>query len=202
MGNDELRRAKWEQQFRQGVWDVLKSVAEVPRYGAIGAYLRQLDRPISLLDVGCGEGLILKFCDRAWLRSYSGLDISQEALNKITTLLPGDSLMCSSVEEFCTEQRFDVILFNEVLYYTADPYGQLVKFRNYLNPGGLFLISTFKGLGLLTRNGRNLRLVWRLISDCKWNVIDDVVIKNISRGLSWRIALIQPGDDGACENGK
>ncbi len=202
MLDSELRRSKWEQQFRQGVWDVLKSVAEVPRYGAICAYLQQLDRPISLLDVGCGEGLILKFCDRAWLNCYTGLDISQEALNKITALLPGDNLICSSVEEFSTEQRFDVILFNEVLYYTTDPYSQLIKFKKYLNPGGLFLISTFKGLGLFARNSRSLRLVWQLIGDCKWKIIDDVVIRNASRGLSWRIALIQPGDDGAHEHGK
>jgi len=202
MRNSELSRAKWEQQFRQGVWDVLKSVAEVPRYGAICAYLKYLDRPISLLDVGCGEGLILKFCDREWLHHYSGLDISQEALNKITTLLPGDNLICSSVEEFSTEQRFDVILFNEVLYYTTDPYSQLVKFKKYLNPGGFFLVSTFKSLGLFARNSRNLRLVWQLISDCKWKIIDDVVIKNASRGLSWRIALIQPSGNGAYDNGK
>ena len=90
--------------------------------------MKHLGPPISLLDVGCGEGLILRFCDREWLVNYTGLDISQTALDRIKTLLPTDRLICSPLEEFSTDQRFDVILFNEVLYYMSDPKSHLKKF--------------------------------------------------------------------------
>jgi 2-polyprenyl-3-methyl-5-hydroxy-6-metoxy-1,4-benzoquinol methylase len=160
-----------------------------------------------MLDVGCGEGLILNFCGREWLVHYSGLDISQSGLDKIKHLLPTDRLICSALEEFSTEQRFDVILFNEVLYYTADPQSHLEKFRNYLNPGGVFLISTSKNSGWFPRNNlsiksvwrhwfpRNNRIIksiWRSVSNCKWKKIDEVLIKNIPDRTIWRIALIRP----------
>jgi 2-polyprenyl-3-methyl-5-hydroxy-6-metoxy-1,4-benzoquinol methylase len=192
MDKSEYSREKWEQQFKQGGWDFLKSERQIPRYRVLCSYMKHLGRPISLLDVGCGEGLILRYCDREWLVNYTGVDISQAGLDRIKTLLPTDRLICSALEEFSTEQRFDVILFNEVLYYTADPESHLKKFRNYLNSGGFILISTFKKSGWFSRNNRSIRSVWRLVRKCKWKKIDEVVINNVPDRTSWRIALIQP----------
>lgn len=185
-------REWWEQQFRQGSWDFLKSLQEIPRYCVLCSYMKHLGRSISLLDVGCGEGLLLKFCEREWLVSYSGLDISQTALDKIKTLLPGDRLICSALEEFSTDEKFDVILFNEVLYYIHDPETHLNKFCNYLNPGGIFIISTYKKSGWFFHNNRRIRSAWHFISKCRWKKIDEVLIKNIPYRKSWKIALIQP----------
>jgi 2-polyprenyl-3-methyl-5-hydroxy-6-metoxy-1,4-benzoquinol methylase len=183
---------KWEQQFRQNGWDFLKSELELPRYSVISSYMKQLGRPISLLDVGCGEGLIVGFCDREWLASYSGLDPSRTALDRIENLLPTDRLICSALEEFSTEQRFDVILFNEVLYYTSDPESHLNRFRDYLNPGGFVLISAFKNSGLFACNSRGIRSVWSLIERCTWKKTAQVVITDIQHKLSWNIVLMQP----------
>lgn len=186
----ENDRERWEQQYTRGDWDHLSS--EVPRYGVLCSYMKHLGHPISLLDIGCGEGLILRFCDREWLVKYTGLDISQTALDRIKTLLPADRLICSTLEEFSTDQKFDVILFNEVLYYTTDPESHLKKFRNFLNPNGLFLISTWKKSGWFSRNNPSVRAVWRLIEKCQLKKIDEVVINTIPRRSSWKIALLQP----------
>lgn len=184
-------RARWEQQYSQGDWDYLKS-EQIPRYGVLCSYMKHLGQPISLLDVGCGEGLILRFCDRDWLVNYTGLDISQTALDRIKTLLPTDRLICSPLEEFSTDQRFDVILFNEVLYYMSDPKSHLKKFRNYLKPGGKILISMLEMPGWRSRTARNARSIWQFIEKCKWRKIDDVLIKDVQHRKSWRVALIQP----------
>ena len=213
MTQSEHDRERWEEQFRQGGWDFLKSERQLPRYGVLCAYMKGLGRPISLLDVGCGEGLILKFCSRDWLLHYWGLDISQSGLDRIKTVLPTDRLICSPLEQFSTEQRFDVILFNEVLYYTAEPETYLDRFRNYLNPGGVFLISTSMGSawfprnnsgirsiwrGWFSRNSRSIRSVWRLVKHCKWEKIDEVLIKSIPDNTTWRIALIRPRPGTPC----
>jgi 2-polyprenyl-3-methyl-5-hydroxy-6-metoxy-1,4-benzoquinol methylase len=192
MDKIELVKERFEEQYRQGGWDFLNSDLELPRYGVISSYMKNLGRPISLLDVGCGEGLILKFCDREWLVSYWGLDPSQTALDRISNILPGDRLVCAALEEFSTDQKFDVILFNEVLYYTTDPESQLNSFRTYLKPGGVVLISAFKKSGLFARNSCSIRSVWSLIDKCKWKKLNQVVIKNIQHGLSWNIVLLQP----------
>lgn len=184
-------RATWEQQYSNGDWDYLKS-EQISRYGVLCSYMKHIGRPISLLDVGCGEGLILRFCDRDWLLNYTGLDISQTALDRIKTRLPTDRLICSPLEEFSTDQKFDVILFNEVLYYTNDPERHLVKFHNYLKPGGFFLISMFHLSSWRSRTSRSARSAWRFIEKCKWKKVDEVLIKDVLHGKSWRIALIQP----------
>lgn len=188
----ELKREKWDHQYRQGTWDYLNSTDEIPRYSVLGSYMKFLGRPISLLDVGCGEGLVLKFCEREWLKIYTGLDISQTALDKIKTLLPTDTLICSTLEDCSINNKFDVILFNEVLYYTSDPESQLMRFRDYLKPEGYILISTYKKSGWFSRNSRGIQNVWRLVEKCKWNKIDEVLITNIPKKKSWRITLIQP----------
>ncbi|MFZ0927696.1 MAG: class I SAM-dependent methyltransferase [Syntrophobacteraceae bacterium] len=183
---------KWERQFREGGWDFLKSENQIARYSVLSSYMKHLGRPIALLDVGCGEGLILNFCDRKWLAHYSGVDISQTGLDRIKSLLPTDRLICSGLEEFTSQEKFDVILFNEVLYYTADPESHLKRFRNYLNPGGFILISSWKHAGLFSRNSRSVRAVWNLIGKCEWKKIDEVIIKNIPHKAIWRIAIMQP----------
>ncbi|MGD0660311.1 MAG: methyltransferase domain-containing protein [Syntrophorhabdales bacterium] len=204
--NDDVRK-RWEQEFTRGDWEYLKSEHQIPRYAVLCSYMKHLGRPISLLDVGCGEGLILNFCGREWLPNYWGLDISQTALDRITSLSSADRLICSSLEDFSTDRKFDVILFNEVLYYTADPFSHLERFRDYLKPGGVFLISTCKQSGWFSSHdcsitsvlrfwrspiNRSMRSVWRLVDRCKWKRLDEVVIRNISRKTSYRIALIQP----------
>ncbi len=185
-------RERWEQQYRQGAWDYLNSEEEIPRYGVLCSYIKYFGRPISLLDVGCGEGLILNFCNREWLVNYTGLDISQTALDRIKTLFPTDRLICSPLEEFSIDQKFDVILFNEVLYYTTDPETHIKRFRNYLSPGGIFLISMSEISGWRSRTARSARSVWRFIAKSKWKKIDEVLINDMSHRKSWRIALIQP----------
>ena len=54
-----------------------------------------------------------------------------------------------------TDERFDVIVFNQSLYYLTDPAGILKKYRAMLNPGGRIIVS-------MVDNART-RSVWRLI---------------------------------------
>ncbi len=182
----------WDEEFRSRKWDLLKATQELPRYGVLYAYMKDLGRAISLLDVGCGEGLILNLCEREWLAKYWGLDLSQTALNNIQGVLPNDRLVCSPLESFTTEEKFDVILFNEVLYYTAEPESHLERFRNYLNRGGVFLISMHQKSGWFSYNNRCIRSVWRFIRKAGWKTIDEVLIRNIPHKASWKIVLIQP----------
>ena len=50
---------------------------------------------------------------------------------------------------------FDVIVFNQSLYYLTDPAGILKKYRTLLTPGGRIIVS-------MVDNART-RSVWRLI---------------------------------------
>ena len=56
---------------------------------------------------------------------------------------------------FESDERFDVIVFNQSLYYLTDPAGVLRKYRAMLRPGGRIIVS-------MVDNART-RSVWRLI---------------------------------------
>lgn len=185
---------RWEHQYKRGDWDYLRS-EDVPRYAVIAAYMRSIGRPISLLDIGCGEGIILRFCEREWLRQYTGVDISKTAIDRIKFRLPSDRLLCKPLEEFDTDDKFDIILFNEVLYYMSRPEKYLVRFRENLSQEGFFLISMLEMTGWRSWRSQtaiNARSVWHFINKNQWNKLNEVMLRDVSRLKMWRIALVRP----------
>ena len=74
--------------------------------------------------------------------SYLGIDISEEAIAQANALnLNKASFAVGDLEEWDTPLRFDLIVFNESLYYTRDPRETLLRFNNFLKPAGAFIVS-------------------------------------------------------------
>ena len=48
-------KKEWEDQYGSGAWDWLSSTSEFAHYSIVAAYVQMLKRPLSLLDLGCGE---------------------------------------------------------------------------------------------------------------------------------------------------
>lgn len=105
----------------------------------------------SLLDVGCAAGGLAQTASREGLEHYVGVDISEYAIKKARKqLLEGKKLssarfytcdLCDFTPE--NNSQFDVIVFNEVLYYldVKEAVVQLERYSNWLRPGGVFCIS-------------------------------------------------------------
>jgi 2-polyprenyl-3-methyl-5-hydroxy-6-metoxy-1,4-benzoquinol methylase len=181
----------WDGQYTSGQWDSLRQAGELGRYGVLSAYIGYLGCPVSLLDVGCGEGLVLKFAPKDWIRRYWGLDISQAALDRVVGLSSEeDRLICSSVEEFHTEEKFDVILFNEILYYVSQPEKQLERFMGFLDRKGVLIVSMYVKPGWFSHNKRCIRKVWEYLGRSRWTTVGEVLLRN-EKGCSWRIGLFQ-----------
>ncbi len=80
---------------------------------------------VSLLDLGCA-GASLAVCLGPQFKTYCGVDISDVAIAKAKQQLAGMSnpstqceLHVSTVQDFQPSQQFDIIVFNEVLYYLS-----------------------------------------------------------------------------------
>jgi 2-polyprenyl-3-methyl-5-hydroxy-6-metoxy-1,4-benzoquinol methylase len=141
---------KWDQQWASGEWDYMDKVAvERSKNAAIGGVLVQMySHPnASLLDVGCGVGAISDFLLPEQKLQYVGVDLSKEAIlrAKVRRTSSGNNMLKfvhSSVYDFKPIHNFDVIVFSDVLYY-VDHEKVLEKYRNYLKPKGLLIISIF-----------------------------------------------------------
>jgi 2-polyprenyl-3-methyl-5-hydroxy-6-metoxy-1,4-benzoquinol methylase len=137
----------WQHEYQSGGWQHLWSDEELPRYALLAAYLRQRCPGGDLLDLGCGQGIL---CDRLWPGSYAsylGVDLSATAIARASARhQPAASYQCADVERYVPEadQRFDAVVFNEVLYYFAHPEAVVARFVKFLKPDAIVLASLFE----------------------------------------------------------
>jgi 2-polyprenyl-3-methyl-5-hydroxy-6-metoxy-1,4-benzoquinol methylase len=185
-------KASWENAYRQGDWDSLSSDAEYAHNLVVGGFIRRRATPYSLLDVGCGSGVILRYLDLTQVTQYTGVDLTQAALDRVEPKRPQDRHICSSLEEFNPAEKWDVILFNEVLYYTHDPVAQLRRFEPCLNPGGVFVVSMHKKANPLAYNNRCIRRVRNHFNRAHYSMVDAVEVCKIVSATRWQVFLVQP----------
>jgi len=107
--------------------------------------LLNLDNNMSLLDIGCGEGLQLEYIRKKY--SYirlSGIDISETMVGRAKVRVPSANLIArSATGEGLGFERgsFDRIICSEVLEHLPHPEKVLANAYEVLKPGGLLVVS-------------------------------------------------------------
>jgi 2-polyprenyl-3-methyl-5-hydroxy-6-metoxy-1,4-benzoquinol methylase len=169
----------WEKQYRCGEWSALQGLDEMAHYAIIGGYTRLLHPAPAILDAGCGGGELLKWMNPMF-STYLGIDISEEAIAQANALnLDNASFAVGDLEKWDTPLRFDIIVFNESLYYTRDPRETLSRFNKFLKPAGAFILS-------MCEYGHNAAVWSRLDETVEWLHGSDV--RNCKR-QRWEIRV-------------
>lgn len=133
----------WNEEFSSGRWDCLdNNPAERARHAIIGMYCCRYFPNGSVLDVGCGEGTLVDFLRDKQKDKYLGIDISSEAIKIAKRKRKGLAFQCISAEMFESNKKFDVIVFNEVLYY-MDDIEILRKYSGFFKDKGLCILSLY-----------------------------------------------------------
>ena len=189
-----------------GDWQGLDSTSEAPRYAIIAEMLRTFQADLKVLDVGCGEAVL-----RSWLpkeADYTGIELSSLAVQKAIKIDASAKVIHSSAESFnAGGELFGSIVFNEVLYYTADPVGLVMKYSKLLWHGGVMLCSIFQKPGrvLLKRRLQHLfdrrrpisnihctKMVRAFMERENWPILDDRIVPIPGTAHQWHIWLAQP----------
>lgn len=173
---------EWDGQYKNGGWDFLNSIEELGRYSIITGYYKFFKKGGSILDVGCGSGTLQRIIKNFNYSYYFGIDFSAEAIQKAKENQDEKTIFeTADMNVFSTEKKFDVIIFNESIYYVK-PTDIMKKYSSYLKKDGIFIVSMFQG------KKRGVKR-WKKIESL-FEIIDGTQVTN-KFGNSWKCKVFQ-----------
>ena len=122
---------------------------------------RHLKLPIKgkkILDVGTGGGFFLRICSSLGAQ-VQGVEPSAVAAEIVRE--QGIEVFHGMLDDFDSEERFDIITANQVLEHTSDPVTTLAKMRSLLAEGGKIWIAV-----------PNADCVWAKVLRSRWDGAD------------------------------
>ncbi len=175
----------WEAQYAAGRWDFLAQLSELARFSILAGYICHLKPGATVLDTGCGQGVLLRRLPSSCYSRYVGIDVSGTAIsvaqqqgNERSTFL------AANCEEYSPTEHFDVIVFNEVLCCLRDPLRTVERYSRSLNPGGLLLVS-------LCTAARGSSTILRRLKRA-YSTVDEVRVVHSGRKVTWVCTALRP----------
>jgi 2-polyprenyl-3-methyl-5-hydroxy-6-metoxy-1,4-benzoquinol methylase len=145
-GDIPVSKEIWDSQYSNGKWNFLGHLDQLARYSVVAGYLQYLKPGGSILDVGCGDGILLERLSPTGYSKYLGIDISEAAIDKaVQKQNEQAAFITGDAEKYVPIESFDVVVFNESLYYFNDPLDVVGKYIKALKEDGIFIISTYLG---------------------------------------------------------
>jgi len=168
---------RWSETYRSGAADGYGAVDEAARYGLLLGYLTWLGGSPTILDIGCGAGLLRDRLGTLGFASYVGIDPVPEAIaqaeeraDERTSFVVGDPLDVDP-------GRFDVVICNEVLYMAERPFDLIERLDAFLHTGGHVLSSIWRHPGDV--------LLWRALDE-RYALIDRSSARSAGNRLARR----------------
>jgi SAM-dependent methyltransferase len=135
----------WDYEYAHGGWEVLDSPDGVAENMVIVGYVHRLWKAPRVLDLGCGSGTLADFMRLIPGASYTGVDLSIEAVSRAASRgLMNALFVQGAIEKWLPAETYDAIVFNESLYYVSEPSVVLRRYSPYLTDGGAFIISIWQ----------------------------------------------------------
>lgn len=130
---------------------------------------RSRDRPIRILDVGCGLGGDLFLFNLMWGKKYClelvGIDINSEGIHLLNYYrgkrgIKNLAFLLGNAQVLPFKERtFDLVLCSEVLEHLPEPEKAINEIRRVLVSRGSVIITTPNGSSFLTLIGRQFRRI-------------------------------------------
>ncbi len=174
---------RWEREYARGKWDHLGATDQLPHYSVIAGYVRHYASDSTILDIGCGEGLLQEHLATVGYSHYLGIDFSETAMRQA---LPREDartrFLQADAETYHPDRSFDAIICNESLYYFRRPLASLGAYDPHLSDQGVYIISMWDSIGT--------RRLWRKLGK-RYHTLDAVKLTGPS-GVSHKVKVLRP----------
>ena len=100
------------------------------------------DRPLKILDAGCGDGVNLKMLSGLPNVALSGVDYNPLRVERAQQAFPQARVSQGDLTNLRLRERFDVILCSQVIEHIADDEGLLRNLASVLMPAGVLILGT------------------------------------------------------------
>jgi 2-polyprenyl-3-methyl-5-hydroxy-6-metoxy-1,4-benzoquinol methylase len=169
-------------EHEQSGWARLRKVTELGRYSVIQGWCQHFAKDGDLLDVGSGEGILQEHL--SGYRSYTGIDLFPESIAKASAKADARTrFVQADATTYVPEKQFDVIIWNECLYYLENPIDTITRYCNYLTPSGVMIVSMFYQTYATRRLFKQLKVLAPVVADLR--VTND-------EGASWVLRAYRP----------
>lgn len=175
-------QSRWDERWSDPAFYREYALDELAHYSLLAAYQKALKPGAAVLDVGCGDGIFRAHLHSDAFTSYVGIDFPEAIARAATRADDRSSFAASDMRAYAPAGRFDVIVFNESLYYVDDPLGELRRYTGFLRPGGVFLVS-------MHRKPKSEK-IWTDIAR-EFMMIDRVTMAN-AKGIEWIAGAFKP----------
>jgi len=167
-----LRRDKdrWNYQYNLGRWEGLGDLHELARFSVIVGYAQHLKPNGKILEIGAGEGYLQQRFNKTQYNLYYSTDVSDIAIANAKKYEDEKTkFIVADMNTYVPDQKFDIIIINEAIYYGISVDKVLNRFNPYLEEGGTFIVSI---------NGDERNAEWhKMMENSSFAKIDGTTVK-------------------------
>lgn len=170
-GSIHIKRTIWNKEFEDGKWKYLSRAGGDGDGDPFFALVKKYCNKGKILDLGCGAGTMAAFLNPDGYDRYTGLDISDIAIQAATMASNSDpvrasknSFLLGDMESYIPDTKYDLIVFVESLYYinTFNAIRILKRYLGYLTDQGAIVVRVHnrtKYVNLLNRIRQNFKVL-------------------------------------------
>jgi 2-polyprenyl-3-methyl-5-hydroxy-6-metoxy-1,4-benzoquinol methylase len=142
--NVSARKRLWDGEYASGFGNQLKLPEEQAHNLTLVDFMVSAKKNETILDVSCGEGLLLDSLAPWGYPKYLGFDFSGVALMNASKRANSKASFVHGLAEFFDpDGQFDSIIFKQCLYHLEDPLQVIRRYQRYLAPDAAMLVSLY-----------------------------------------------------------
>ena len=175
-------QSRWDERWADPKFYSEILLDEIGHYSILSGYARELKPRGVLADIGCGAGVFRDHLHPDAFSKYVGVDFPEAIARAQPRVDEKTSFVASDLRAFTPTEKFDTIVFSEVLYYVDDVPAELDRYSAFLKPDGVFLASMHRKEG-------TERMFDKIIE--RFDMLDLVTLTN-RRKTGWILGAFRP----------